>query len=573
MADNNKNKRSIGTKQSTAYIKKMIVEEAQRQGVPVELALAVAQHESGFNNIAVSKKNTDGSRDHGVFQLNDKYHKLNNVYDPAENIRYGIGMLKNGLERNNGNVAKTLSDYNAGPNAKGKNRRAGDSYAKKVMALMPKFNQKEIQTIALSTPKEEGRLTQSEITGAAAPIGERLADVQADYINAAEQGINKYASQPYDPSLALNLRAQREKELYDMFNRIVKETPEQLSPAQEQAVLESFARANQDVLNVNKEAQERLQGMTGPRAYEPYEQKIRNAYEEQIARLQAANPYTRLAQNAPIQDLEPIDIERLKATQASDRFGTALSAMNNPAAQRPDYAALQLNQAKQLEDAAKYNQAVQNARVTGLPVEYFLAGATADYNAQLSALNAQNQALVGLYNQAMAGDRNALSQLTALAQNTQGNIVSNQSNAYTALNQARQAQLNLAKENFDRRMQMAKQIQALDPYMVQGGTQVQGQNISTAGNMYNTGINAGVDAGRNLTSYETGMLKAANDDTMKPPTVQQVVGTMGNVASQSPDPNALNNFYNAAAQVYSSAGVPNQYLLPFIQPQQQLPQQ
>ena len=57
----------VGTKQSTAYIKKLIVDEARRQGVPESLALAVAAHESGFNNIAVSRKNTDGSRDHGVF--------------------------------------------------------------------------------------------------------------------------------------------------------------------------------------------------------------------------------------------------------------------------------------------------------------------------------------------------------------------------------------------------------------------------------------------------------------------------------------------------------------------------
>ena len=45
MVNNNK-KRDVGTKQSTAYIKKLIVEEAIKQGVPPELALAVAAHES-----------------------------------------------------------------------------------------------------------------------------------------------------------------------------------------------------------------------------------------------------------------------------------------------------------------------------------------------------------------------------------------------------------------------------------------------------------------------------------------------------------------------------------------------
>ena len=165
MVNNNK-KRDVGTKQSTAYIKKLIVEEAIKQGVPPELALAVAAHESGFNNIAVSKQNTDGSRDHGVFQLNDKYHKLKNVYDPIENIRYGIGMLKNGLARNKGNVAKTLSDYNAGPNATGKGRRQGDAYAKKVMNLIPGYTGNELQKIAKSSPEATAQLNkQGELIG------------------------------------------------------------------------------------------------------------------------------------------------------------------------------------------------------------------------------------------------------------------------------------------------------------------------------------------------------------------------------------------------------------------------
>lgn len=154
MAKNNE----VGTKQSTAYIKKLIVDEARKQGIPEYLALAVAAHESGFNNIAVSRKNTDGSRDHGVFQLNDKYHKLKNVYDPIENIRYGIGMLKNGLKRNNGDVFKTLSDYNAGANATGKGRRQGNSYAQKVMNLFPTYGGSAISKIANSNPQPTAQL-------------------------------------------------------------------------------------------------------------------------------------------------------------------------------------------------------------------------------------------------------------------------------------------------------------------------------------------------------------------------------------------------------------------------------
>ena len=158
--------RSVGTKQSKEYIKKLIVEEARRQGVPEYLALAVAAHESGFNNVAVSPKNTDGSRDHGVFQLNDKYHKLNDVYNPIENIRYGIGMLKAGLKKNNGDVAKTLSDYNAGANAKGKAREQGNKYAKKVMNLFPSYGGNAVNKIAQSNPQPTAQINkQGDLVG------------------------------------------------------------------------------------------------------------------------------------------------------------------------------------------------------------------------------------------------------------------------------------------------------------------------------------------------------------------------------------------------------------------------
>lgn len=167
--------RNVGTKQSADYIKKLIVDEARRQGVPPELALAVAQHESGFNNTAISPKNKNGSRDHGVFQLNDKYHHLNNVYDPVENVRYGVGMLRDGLKRNNGDIAATLRQYNTGNS---KPSIDGNTYANKVMALLPQYNQNTINTIASSNPAPEGTLdgdgnliaNNPNVTGAAAPI-------------------------------------------------------------------------------------------------------------------------------------------------------------------------------------------------------------------------------------------------------------------------------------------------------------------------------------------------------------------------------------------------------------------
>lgn len=178
MAD--KNKRNVGTKESPEYIKKLIVQEARKQGVDPALALAVAYHESGFNNIAVSPKNTNGSRDHGVFQLNDKYHHLKNVYDPQENIAYGIKHLKGLLAGTKGDVLKALSNYNAGAGATGEGRAKGNAYAQKVAKLIPTFGGKAIAQIDSSIPKSNAKIVQeggkSKMvsnnipTGAASPI-------------------------------------------------------------------------------------------------------------------------------------------------------------------------------------------------------------------------------------------------------------------------------------------------------------------------------------------------------------------------------------------------------------------
>lgn len=50
----------------------IILSEALKQDVPIMLAFALAWGESKFNPTAKSGLNTNGSRDWGLFQLNDK---------------------------------------------------------------------------------------------------------------------------------------------------------------------------------------------------------------------------------------------------------------------------------------------------------------------------------------------------------------------------------------------------------------------------------------------------------------------------------------------------------------------
>ncbi len=85
---------------------------ALRQGVDPQLALSVAQVESGLSADAVSPA--------GVMQLMPETAKslgVGNLYDPRENVDGGVRYLKQLLTNFNGDVVKTIAAYNAGPAA------------------------------------------------------------------------------------------------------------------------------------------------------------------------------------------------------------------------------------------------------------------------------------------------------------------------------------------------------------------------------------------------------------------------------------------------------------------------
>lgn len=536
-------------KYSTDEIKNLIRLEATKQGVPVEVALAVAQQESGFNNLATNT-NDDGSIDRGVMQLNSKYHKLKNWQDPMENIAYGIRHLKGLLAGAKGDVRKALSNYNAGANATGKRRKQGDAYAQKVMALMNKGNN-------------------GQVTGAAAPVsdvssdnslGDRMSNLVQGNVDLATQGISNYASTPYNPSMALALRAQRQKEYEDMLNKLVRETPINPTPEQVLAASQPFNQNVQNMAVSSTDAMNRIQGLTGAERYQPYEEKLRQAYENQISRLEAANPYTQLGQQAPINlDDYARAVNRAQQTNAMIRANNiAMGGQAKPV----DFG----NEALELAQA---RQAAEMARQTGLTPEQFLQGQTANYNQMATQLAAQNRNLNDLYARAMQGDIQAIQAIQQIATNLNANMTSNAANQATAQHQLRQDQLAAAKENRERYFNMLNQIQGLDIPMVQEGGAQQRANTTTAGSMFNTGLTSGTNAAGNLADYEGRMISGQESNIVKPPTPQQVINTYGQVAGMSNDPTAIQNWANAAGQAYSAAGVPDAYLLPFLNNQSQ----
>ena len=92
----------------------MVADEAERQGIPVPLALAAAMQESSFQQLKKS-----GTGPQGVMMVGKAASKDLGI-DPRkvqENIRGGITYLKQQLDKNNWNYDKALVAYHDGPNS------------------------------------------------------------------------------------------------------------------------------------------------------------------------------------------------------------------------------------------------------------------------------------------------------------------------------------------------------------------------------------------------------------------------------------------------------------------------
>lgn len=107
-------RRNYGFRPDT--IQGKIVSEAYRQGVDPALALAIAKQESGFNPNAFGDVNVGGS--YGLFQIHRPSHpNYKGGFNVDENIKYGVGFLKNLSNSYNNDIQKVIMAYNAGAGA------------------------------------------------------------------------------------------------------------------------------------------------------------------------------------------------------------------------------------------------------------------------------------------------------------------------------------------------------------------------------------------------------------------------------------------------------------------------
>ncbi len=96
-------------------VQAIVIEEAQRIGVPVSLALAVAHAESNFDAAALSHKGAVGVMQIMPATARGEYGiERDLLWDPRINVRVGLHFLKRLLRRYRGRIDLALSYYNGG---------------------------------------------------------------------------------------------------------------------------------------------------------------------------------------------------------------------------------------------------------------------------------------------------------------------------------------------------------------------------------------------------------------------------------------------------------------------------
>lgn len=98
-----------------SFVSVIIIKKAIEMKVPVNIAFSLVWQESKFVVNEISPKNRNGSRDWGLFQLNDTYYKWNRreFFNIKKNVTAGVTHLEYCLDEM-GEMPLALAAYNVG---------------------------------------------------------------------------------------------------------------------------------------------------------------------------------------------------------------------------------------------------------------------------------------------------------------------------------------------------------------------------------------------------------------------------------------------------------------------------
>ncbi len=136
---------------------RLILSACRLYDVEPALIKAMIRVESNYNKNAVSKAGAQG-----LMQLmpgTARLVRVNNSFDPRENIFGGVCYLKSLLNRYNGDVQLALAGYNAGPGAVGKYNgvppyKETKKYIRLVLQYREYYRKKQAPSEALNRPRK-----------------------------------------------------------------------------------------------------------------------------------------------------------------------------------------------------------------------------------------------------------------------------------------------------------------------------------------------------------------------------------------------------------------------------------
>ena len=123
---------------------------SKEQSVDARLLRAVIEQESGFRPCAVSPKGAQGLMQ--LMRATAETFKVDDPFDPKQNIEAGARFLKQLLDKYGGDVAKALAAYNAGPNTENAVEKIPETKAY-VDAILNKIGIKRTGPPSIQTPK------------------------------------------------------------------------------------------------------------------------------------------------------------------------------------------------------------------------------------------------------------------------------------------------------------------------------------------------------------------------------------------------------------------------------------